>query len=85
MDALCLVHAEPAPAPAPQTPQQECASIGDLSHLADGLTAMCCDDESDGCVDGMPAHCDSDCGPALLEVQVSKALSCCCAFTAVLV
>eukprot|EP01050_Picozoa_sp_SAG11_P001201 SAG11_NODE_51_length_19848_cov_37.780698_4_plen_1016_part_00 len=64
----------PAPAPAPQTPKapqaaQECDSIGDLTRLAGGLTGACCDDDSDGCVDGMPAHCDSDCAATLLEMQ----------------
>ena len=49
---------------------RDCSSMVDLNHFADAVTAVCCDDESDGCDDdGIPAHCDADCAPTILEMQ----------------
>eukprot|EP01052_Picozoa_sp_SAG31_P013765 SAG31_NODE_837_length_11633_cov_18.437663_1_plen_255_part_10 len=51
-------------------PPNECTSMHGVNHFADAVTALCCDEESDGCDgNGMPARCDVDCAPAILEMQ----------------
>jgi hypothetical protein len=66
---LALLLAVPAAGQTDARPR-ECASMGELNRFADAVTAVCCDVEADECDgNGVPARCDVDCAPAILEMQ----------------